>query len=373
MMTGLERALIKAREKMLSSALSEAQVSQGPVKSILQALGWDTFDIDSVVPEYSVGNRRVDYALKATPSTTDVFLEIKAPGKADDAADQQLFEYAFHVGVPFAVLTDGRIWNFYLPSGQGNYQDRRLFKLDIVEFELADACERLELYLGFERTKAGKARSDAVKEYEDSFQKNQVKKLIPKVWQQLLAGPDELLCDLLIEAVEALGGQRPLGDDVAAFLKAVGKTTYATPSSPSKPFFEKSLPAVSIAWTMAQNAGMSPTKGIGFRTNGGNWQSFSTGKQCYVAIIRHLVTQYPDFPSRFQNAKTRGKRAWISKNPGELFPGRSDFQESEVTDVGREWLVGTQMSAQSEMPKRVEVACACVGLVFGRDVEAVFI
>jgi len=103
----LENALVKARERLLSSSLSEAQVSQGPVRSILHALGWDTFDVDCVVPEYSVGSRRVDYALKATPARTDVFLEIKAPGKADEAADLQLFEYAFHEGVPFAVLTDG--------------------------------------------------------------------------------------------------------------------------------------------------------------------------------------------------------------------------------------------------------------------------
>lgn len=114
MNAALERALIKAREKLLSSSLSEAQISQGPVRSILQALGWDTFDVDCVIPEYSVGNRRVDYALKTTPASTDVFLEIKAPGKADEVADKQLFDYAFHEGVPFAVLTDGRVWNSYL-------------------------------------------------------------------------------------------------------------------------------------------------------------------------------------------------------------------------------------------------------------------
>ena len=149
----LEKALIKAREKLLSSVMNEAQVSQGPVRSILHALGWDTFDVDCVIPEYTVGKRRVDYALKANPANTDIFLEIKAPGKADDAADLQLFEYAFHEGVPFAVLTDGRVWNFYLPSGQGNYQDRRLFKLDIVERGLAEAGETLHRYLDFERTK----------------------------------------------------------------------------------------------------------------------------------------------------------------------------------------------------------------------------
>ncbi|MFN5349633.1 MAG: hypothetical protein ACK5A0_08875 [Polaromonas sp.] len=369
----LELALVKVRERLLSGAMNEAQVSQGPVRSILQALGWDTFDVDSVVPEYSVGNRRVDYALKATASTTDVFLEIKAPGKADDLADQQLFEYAFHVGVPFAVLTDGRIWNFYLPSGQGNYQDRRLFKLDIVERELSDACERLERYLAFERVKNGKARTEAVREYEDRFQRNKVKELIPKVWQGLLAEPDDLLCDVLIEAVEAQGGQRPLREDVITFFQSVvstdsviprtiGKLTSREISTPPHP-----LQALSIKKLT------SPAGRIGYCTADGKWHSFTTGKQCYVAIIRHLVTAYPEFCDRFQSAKTRGRRAWISKSKEDLFPGRPDFQESEVTTVGGGWLVGTQMSAQAEMPKRVEAACACVGLVFGRDVKATFL
>jgi predicted type IV restriction endonuclease len=365
----LEAALVKAREKLLSGVLSEAQVSQGPVKSILQALGWDTFDVDSVIPEYSVGNRRVDYALKANPSTTDVFLEIKAPGKADDSADQQLFEYAFHEGVPFAVLTDGRIWSFYLPSGQGSYQDRRLFKLDIVERELSDTCRRLQKYLEFSRIKSGTARSEALKEYADGFQKNKVKELIPKIWQRLLAEPDDMLCDVLIEAVEGEGGQRPSREDVIAFLqKEASVQNFVSPSQSAQPKPLKTAKLLPVGHEKS-----SPRiQGIGFRLESGSWQSFASGKQCYVAIIRHLMSRSTEFPIRFQNAKTRGKRAWISKNKEELFPGRPDFQQSEVTQMGGGWLLGTQMSAQTDMPKRVEAACACVGLVFGRDIEATF-
>lgn len=373
MTTRLEVALVKTRERLLSGAMNEAQVSQGPVRSILQALGWDTFDVDSVVPEYSVGNRRVDYALKTSPSTTDVFLEIKAPGKADDAADQQLFEYAFHEGVPFAVLTDGRIWNFYLPSGQGNYQDRRLFKLDIVERELSEACERLERYLAFERVKNGAARTEAIREYENRFQRNKVKELIPKVWQNLLAEPDDLLCDVLIEAVEAQGGQRPLREDVITFFQSMVSITSPVPRTPGMSASTRTVPTLPNSLAALPKRGLpSPTGSIGYCAADGKWYSFSSGKQCYVAVIRHLVAGYPEFCDRFQSAKTRGKRAWISKRKEDLFPGRPDFQESEVTAVGGGWLVGTQMSAQTDMPKRVEAACACVGLVFWARRESHF-
>ena len=371
----LEKALIKAREKLLSSVMNEAQVSQGPVRSILHALGWDTFDVDCVIPEYTVGKRRVDYALKANPANTDIFLEIKAPGKADDAADLQLFEYAFHEGVPFAVLTDGRVWNFYLPSGQGNYQDRRLFKLDIVERGLAEAGETLHRYLDFERTKNGSARADAVKEYADGFQKAKVKALIPKVWQNLLVEPDDMLCDVLVEAVEAEGGQRPARDDVIAYLQSIAAAAsdFIKVAGPAKPLSQMTSPLKTLTSQNKISETTSNGHAIGFQTATNDWKTFATGKQCYVALIQHLVSKYPDFPTRFQNAKTRGKRAWISKTKDELFPGRPDFQKNEVTAVGGGWLVGTQMSAHADMPKRVEAACACVGLVFGRDIKATFL
>ena len=364
----LEKALAKSRERLLSGVMSEAQVSQGPVRLILQALGWDTFDVDIVVPEYSVGSRRVDYALKTALATTDVFLEIKAPGKADDAADQQLFEYAYHVGIPFAVLTDGRIWNFYLPFGQGDYQERRLFRLDIVEMEMAECCQRLERYLGFDRVRKGTARNEAAREYDDKFRKNKLKQLIPGVWKNLLAEPDDLLCDVLIEAVEANGGERPARFDVEDFLRAQLVTSPETVLNKFVPKARLTPPAIQYATKPTAHI----EAGIGFQLHGGNWQRFATGKNCYVAIIRHLVKEYPEFAARFQNAKSRGKRAWIARSTEDLFPGRPDFQASETTEVGAGWLIGTQMGAQVEMPKRVEAACACVGLVFGRDVKAIF-
>jgi len=364
----LEGTLIKAREKLLSSSLSEAQVSQGPVKSILQALGWDTFDIDCVIPEYSVGTRRVDYALR-TASTPDVFLEVKAPGKADADADKQLFEYAFIEGVPFAVLTDGRIWHFYLPSGQGDYQDRRLFRLDIVERDLFDCCDRLTRYLAFDRVKKGIAHADATKEYAEIFQSKKIKQLIPKVWKNLLTEPDELICDALIEAVEAEGGNRPARADVAEYLKAqAGSIVSALQIKTAKPQAAPLDSASKVSITSPYGP-----KGIGYQFQGNVWQSFKNGKQVYLAILVELSKRYPDFPQRYKKAKTKGKREWVAQTREELFPGKPDLQQTEATDIGGGWLAGTNISAQADMPKRIQAACACVGLVFGRDLVAAFL
>lgn len=113
------------------------------VLRILTSLGWDSFDTTVVWSEFSVAPRRVDYSLCHPPKKPTVFIEVKQPGHTE-AADRQLFEYAFHEGVPLAVLTDGQTWNFYLPSGQGSYDDRRVYRLDFLERNPNEAVNKLE-------------------------------------------------------------------------------------------------------------------------------------------------------------------------------------------------------------------------------------
>ena len=42
----------------------ESATKQGVVLRLLSLSGWDVFNVSEVVPEYTVGNRRVDYALR---------------------------------------------------------------------------------------------------------------------------------------------------------------------------------------------------------------------------------------------------------------------------------------------------------------------
>ena len=125
---------------------NEQAIKQGIVLRILSCLGWDQYDPDQVWPEYSVHPRRVDLALCHPSKKPTVFIEVKQPGKTEDA-DRQLFEYAFHEGVPMAVLTDGQTWSFYLPAEQGSYEDRRVYKLDLTERTIEESVEKLNRYL----------------------------------------------------------------------------------------------------------------------------------------------------------------------------------------------------------------------------------
>ena len=70
---------------------------------------------------------------------------------------RQALEYAFHTGVPFVVLTDGRTWSFYLPAEQGSYEDRRVYKLDLYERPPAEAATALHRYLDCARVQSGEA------------------------------------------------------------------------------------------------------------------------------------------------------------------------------------------------------------------------
>src|SRR2546427_341600 len=125
---------------------NERAVSQEVVLNLLNALGWNVFNSRIVWPEYSVGSRRVDFALCHPEARPVAFIEVKQVGESE-GADKQLFEYAFMQGIPLAVLTDGQRWNFYLPSGQGTYSDRRFYSLDLLEREPSEIEQRLKRYL----------------------------------------------------------------------------------------------------------------------------------------------------------------------------------------------------------------------------------
>ena len=110
---------------------NETAVRQGIVDRLLSALGWQTLDTQRVSPEYRIGGGRVDYALCHPPGKPIVFIEVKRVGNIE-GAERQLFEYAFHEGVPILILTDGQKWRFFHPAGSGNYQERLVRELDLI-------------------------------------------------------------------------------------------------------------------------------------------------------------------------------------------------------------------------------------------------
>ena len=153
----LEDTLADIRSRLRQDYFpNEQAISQGIVLSVLRDLGWDTSDTRIVWPEYSTGEGRVDFALCESSAKPKVFIEVKQPGHAEDGVQQALL-YAFQTGVRFIVLTDGKTWSFYLPAEEGNYEERRVFKLDLFERSTGESAAVLQRYLEQSRVASGEA------------------------------------------------------------------------------------------------------------------------------------------------------------------------------------------------------------------------
>ncbi len=320
---------------------NEQSISQGVVLRIFQELGWDTWDTNVVWPEYHTGEGRADFALCHPPSKPSVFTEVKQPGKAEDAVRQAL-EYAFHAGVPFVVLTDGRTWSFYLPAEQGSYEDRRVYKLDLYERPSAEAAAVLNRYLGCARVQCGEALESARTEYRSRNRQSQAKTAIPEAWCELVEKGDELLVELLTNAVESRAGIRPDADDVADFLARLGRTAVieSQNQTPTKRSTVVSAPPAT-SLSVPPRSGKLILQGKAY--------PYQNAKDAMVIILRELAKSSPSFLERCsQHPDAQGrKRRYIARTAEELYPDREDLRDMRATLPGG-WLVATNINNPQE-------------------------
>ena len=192
---------------------------------VLDALGWPIFNPLVIIPEYSVGGRRVDFALSPLSSKPLVFIEVKQVGNIE-GAERQLFEYAFHEGVPIAILTDGQKWQFFHPAGQGDYKERKVHELDLIEDHDEEIICRLNRYLNYNSIQKGEAVEAIKDDYERVRRQRQVTARLPEAWSKLVAEANEFLLDVVAEETENLcDGYRPANEQVLNFLKSLKRET----------------------------------------------------------------------------------------------------------------------------------------------------
>ena len=196
--------------------VGEAAVSQGIVLRLLDALTWPRYNTQVIIPEYSVGGRRVDFALCHPPSKPIVFIEVKQVGNIE-GAEQQLFEYAFHEGVPIAILTDGRVWRFFHPTAQGDYGERTVCELNLSEGNSEESAERLNRYLNYESIRTG----EAVMAIAEDYRQRQIETSLPKAWTELVEEKTEFLLNAIAEKVANLCRYTPESGQVLDFLRSL--------------------------------------------------------------------------------------------------------------------------------------------------------
>ncbi len=131
------------------AGVNEATTQQYVVLPILRALGWDDTNLASmdVIPEYKVENRRADYALHIQREQNPVVLiECKRWDQPIGKNEEQICFYAYSGNVPLAIITNGKLWRFYLSRWEASSLSDRIFcETDIENRE--DAISNLEKYL----------------------------------------------------------------------------------------------------------------------------------------------------------------------------------------------------------------------------------
>jgi hypothetical protein len=354
----LREHILDIREQIKAGLFpNEASVSQGIVLRLLQALGWPIFDSRVVSPEYAVQGRRVDFALCHPPTKPLVFVEVKQVGQSE-GADKQLFEYAFHLGVPMAVLTDGQEWHFYLPGEQGLYQERRVYKLDLLERSVEECSLRMNRYVEHGALCSGSALEAARKDYRDIAKERQIDATLPQAWAKLLQEADDLLIELVADKVESLCGYKPDPDRVAAF--------FAHSTSNLNLVQQPQSLARSRRKGTANASKGQPLPSIGFRYKGREYNARSA-RDVMIKVFEVLAKEDASFLERFASRPKHGKkRRFVARTKLELYPDRSDLSESHSYQIVPGWWVGTNYSRES-IEKIIKMACEVAGLKYGTD------
>nr|WP_313022510.1 type I restriction endonuclease [Brucella intermedia] len=140
--------IIADRVKTHSSTMAtEEAVKTAVVLPFLRALGYDVFDPNEVIPEFTadaVGKKgeKVDYAIKIDGEIR-ILIECKPiTFTLEKKHLDQLYRYFSVTNAKFAILTNGRTFNFYTDLDAPNKLDTRpFFVFDIADFNPAIAVE----------------------------------------------------------------------------------------------------------------------------------------------------------------------------------------------------------------------------------------
>lgn len=357
----LEQILKDATGRIRSGLLkNEAQVKQAVIIPILRALDWDDSDPKEFVPEFPVDNGQVDYALCEKAGRPLVFVEAKRLDGADDKGEEQLFGYASNKGIPFLILTDGNVWNFYLSMAAGLPVERRFYRIELQREEnTIEYIEFLESCLLKHQVLSGQAKKEAERRHEDKLGKEKARNVIPSVWRTLLEKPDDMLRDVLIEAVQSECGTMPDLDDVEKFLK--GFSSSHVPAS-----LGELQPLGSPRQTRNRQ---TPNKRIiGFTLHGKPVET-GAGNRTLAEILKELQRRDSGFMARFASKTVGRTRRLVAENPNDLYQ-KSHLKDDHSLNLENGWWLGINLSKTS-IRNNVKVACEVAGVSFGKQLTLI--
>ena len=128
-------------EKLKDSTTTEEATKNAFIMPFIQALGYDVFNPNEVVPEYTcdIGTKKgekIDYAIMKDGKPV-ILIECKHWGQDLTLHENQLLRY-FHVSpAKFGLLTNGIVYRFYTDLDTTNKMDEKPF-LDVHISEIKD-------------------------------------------------------------------------------------------------------------------------------------------------------------------------------------------------------------------------------------------
>ena len=405
---------------------NEQNVKNRIIQPILEYLGWNVKSDLYIDAEYSLVKRdgkggiyKVDYGLLIPKFEEKLrcIIEAKAPGKLSgnllSDAESQLLDYAYHLRVPLAFLTDGIKWRIYLPTA---LRDPLAFDLDVEKDSSDEIVATLEDCLSFEKISS----NEAIEIVRRKLEERVAKKQISRAWEKLLVS--DKLITLLIKETKQISGDTPERQYVEEFLKGLngggeenpekgkgkiqrliefltplikeGKYTRNQLQKKAEEEFRKNIARSTIDTQLwgsmksdaklnrfshvvevdsrtkvmrftkevpkveSENDGGSSDKEIHFFLRGKKYTE-ETAISAYVKIFEIFASQDGSFLEVLAPQTAGLKNQWLSRS-------RDDMSVyDEATELPGGWWLDKNVS-NKDKNKRLEKACKIAGIVFGK-------
>ncbi len=197
--------------------LDVSSVKLGVVLRLLNAAGWDVFDVSQVVPDYPTGNSRIDFALMAPPSrgsggpaAPQALVVVKPFSENLDGIrhERRLVAQCSRVNVPLGLLTNGRRWLLLFQAPDLQRGGHRFCEVDLAE-DPATAAEELNRYLSWDRVASGQAARSAERTLRDQSRETVTRQAVLDGWRQVVLGLQDGLLELVATAAEQRTGYKP--------------------------------------------------------------------------------------------------------------------------------------------------------------------
>jgi len=221
----------------------EAATKQAVILRLLSILEWDTFNIEEVKPEYSVGGKSVDYSLRIA-NVNKIFLEIKRISEDLEGHQEQLLNYSFQEGVKLAVLTNGITWWFYLPLLEGSWEQRKFYTIDILQQESNEVALKFIDFLSKDNIVTLKAIQNAEEVYKSRKKQAIIEKVLPEAWNKIIFENTEPFIGMISETTEKLCGYKPDMETIKQFLSEHKDQLFISEPTIEEPQYLKTKPSI---------------------------------------------------------------------------------------------------------------------------------